>query len=205
MDPHTAENRQTYDEIAPLYDGRQADELFGVFVEPFDRLCALLAPGTLVADLGCGPGRQLEHLSGRGLRVVGVDLSLGMLALAAARVPGRVAAGDLRAVPLRSGCLDGAWSSYALLHLDDDGLAAALRELRRVLRPGAPAALLLASGEGASRDPVPYASDHARWFHLRSLDRVRELAAAAGLEVLWSDVVPEGWRSPARLLVRARG
>lgn len=203
MDPRTAENRQTYDQIAPLYDGRLSDELFPVFVEPFDRLCARLSPGALVADLGCGPGRQFGWLRQRGCEVLGVDLSVGMLALAADRAAGRVAAGDLRALPLRSAVLDGAWSSYALLHLDDDGLAAALAELRRVLRPGAPAALLLATGDGASHDPVPYAPEHARWFHLRSLDRVRELAVAAGLEVVWSDVVPEAVRSPARLLLHA--
>lgn len=84
-------------------------------------------------------------------------------------------------LPLQTGCLGGAWSSYALLHLDNGRLAAALRELARVLAPGAPAALLLASGEGASHEDVPYAPGRARWFHLRSLGRVRELAVAAGL------------------------
>lgn len=203
MDPRTAENRRTYDEIAPLYDGRQPDELYPVAVEPFDRLCAALSPGSTVADLGCGPGRQFGPLRARGFRVLGVDLSAGMLARAALRAPGRLVIGDLRRLPLRSGSLDGAWSSYALLHLDDHDLELALAELARVLRPGAPAALLLASGSGPSHEPVPYAPEHARWFHRRSLHRVRELAVRAGLEVLWSDVVLECWRSPARLLVRA--
>ena len=145
MDPRTAENRRTYDAVAPLYDGRQSDELYPVAVEPFDRLCSALEPGALVADLGCGPGRQLPQLQARGFEVLGVDLSE---------------------------------------------------------RPGAPAALLLASGSSEAHEPVPYAPKHARWFFVRGLDRVRELAAGAGLDVLWSDVVPEEKRSPVRLLVR---
>ena len=205
MDARTAHNRRTYDAVAQLYDARLADEQFPVFVEPFRRLCDGLRPGALVADLGCGSGRQLGHLSDRGPQVVGVDLSLGMLAVAAGRAAGRLVAGDLRALPLRSAVLDGAWSSYALLHLDDDGLAAALGEVARVLRPGGSAALLLASGEGAAQEPVAYAPDRSRWFYLRSRERVVELSTAAGLEVLWSDVVPEAVRSPVRVLARRPG
>jgi SAM-dependent methyltransferase len=202
LDHQTAHNRQTYDAIAALYDARQTDELHGVMVEPFERLCAVLPTGALVADLGCGPGRHLPLLADRGLRVLGVDLSEGMLTAARGRMPGRLVCADLRALPLASAVLEGAWSSYALLHLDDAGLAVALREVARVLAPGGHVALLLASGEGGTEESVPYADEHSRWFHLRSHDRAVELCRRAGLGVLWSDLVPEAKRLPVRLLAR---
>jgi SAM-dependent methyltransferase len=170
-----------------------------VVPEAFGWLLERVPVGGLVADLGCGPGRDVALLREYGRRAVGVDLSSGMLALAATRAPGVLALGDLRALPLRDGCCDGIWSSYALLHLDDAGLAQALREAHRVLRPGGTASLVLAAGAGGCA-PVPYAPEHARVFFARDVDVVTRLCGQAGLEVLVADVVPEAWRSPVRVL-----
>ncbi|MBW3551381.1 MAG: insulinase family protein, partial [Proteobacteria bacterium] len=93
-----------------------------------------MSAGGLVADLGCGPGHDLVRLAERGLVVVGVDASSGMLARAAARAPGRLATGSCA----------GVWSSYALLHLDDAELQEALFAVARVLAPGGVAVLVLA-------------------------------------------------------------
>lgn len=155
--------------------------------------------GALVADLGCGPGRHLAELAGRGVVPVGIDLSSGMLGRARRRCDWLVQA-DLRALPLRSGSLDGVWSSYALLHLDPAGLAAALAEAVRVLRPGGALAVVLASGEGARCEPVPYAPEVTRWFHRHSAAQVGAEAASLSLQVRRLDVVPEAHRSPLRLV-----
>ena len=50
-----------------------------------------LRPGTLVADIGCGPGRHAHALARRGIGVVGVDISARFVALAAAAGPGGTA------------------------------------------------------------------------------------------------------------------
>lgn len=44
----------------------------------------------IVVEVGCGTGRLVDHLASRGARVLGVDLSAGMLAVAAGRVSGRL-------------------------------------------------------------------------------------------------------------------
>lgn len=201
MDEQTAHNRATYDAIATAYDARLPQHS-GVSMHLLDRLCDRLPAGALVADLGCGPGRDLKTLQDGGFRVVGVDLSAGMLTYAASRAPGRVVAADLRALPIGDATVDGVWSSYALLHLDADGLIRAVTEVSRVLRPGGVAALVLASGEGAVLEPVGYAPEHDRWFHLHRLENVTAACWAAGLTVLDADMVPEASRSPVRLLAR---
>jgi SAM-dependent methyltransferase len=124
-----------------------------------------------------------------------------MLARAQPRLPDRLVCGDLRALPLRTGSLDGVWSSYALLHLDDAGLQTAFAEVARVLRSGGTAAVLLAS-EGDGEQVVPYAEDRTRWFFTRDLDVATATARAVGLEVLDADVVPDATRAPIRLLLR---
>lgn len=42
-------------------------------------VAASLPPGTVVADIGCGHGRDIALLPAGGFRVIGIDLSLGQL------------------------------------------------------------------------------------------------------------------------------
>ena len=136
-----------------------------------------------------------------GFDAVGVDLSLGMLRSGTGRAGGRLLRGDLRALPLTGGCLDGAWSSYALLHLDDDGLLAALRGLCRVLRPGGVAVLVTASS-GSGREQVAYAPAYERVFFTRSGTTLAAAVRSAGLEVVDLASDPDGWRAPVRVVAR---
>ena len=126
--------RESYDRVAGTYAARVGGELAG---KPADRrLLDALAAGAdgLVGDLGCGPGHVAAYLADRGARVVGVDLSPGMLRQAPPGLP--VVAGDLRALPLADGALATAVAFYSLIHLPPGTEVAALTEVRRVLRPG---------------------------------------------------------------------
>ena len=93
-------------------------------------------------DVCCGTGDFLLALGkefGPGLRLTGADLSAAMLSVAGTRLPGvpliRTAAGEL---PFPDGSFDLVTISFATrnLFLDKENLLAALREFRRVLRPG---------------------------------------------------------------------
>ncbi|GII64248.1 methyltransferase [Sphaerisporangium krabiense] len=89
---------------------------------------------TLVADLACGTGIVTARVAAP--RVIGIDLSHGMARLAAARLPGRVARGDVTAVPLADGSVDAVVMIWLLHLLDHAASARALAEAARVLRPG---------------------------------------------------------------------
>lgn len=98
-------------------------------------------PGDRVLDVGCGPGffvAEILEAVGHEGSVVGVDLSPQMLEVAAKR------AGDVPNVefiesaatplPLPDASFDRALTVQVLEYVDD--VAGALRELRRVVRPG---------------------------------------------------------------------
>lgn len=90
-----------------------------------------------IADIGCGNGVYLAELTRRGHagRMLGVDLSAGMLRSARERVPGAaLVAGDAAALPLADGTCDVALAMHMLYHVP--GPEAAVRELRRVTRRG---------------------------------------------------------------------
>ncbi len=92
--------------------------------------------GRGVLDVACGPGLYAEELVARGARVIGLDQSPRMVELSRQRVPaGEFHVHDL-ADPigwLPDGSVDLVLFALALEYVDDR--TAALRELRRVLRP----------------------------------------------------------------------
>ncbi len=150
------------------------------------RFLELLPPRGRVADVGCGPGLDGDRIGRAGFGAVGVDLSSGMLRLAAARLPGRVVQGDVRAIPLRPG----AWSGlvrrcFCTTERETDTV---LRELRGSLAAGGVLALVTAVGEGERFEEVPYAEGSMRWFVYRSRPGLEAQLEKAGLHVLYSDV-----------------
>src|ERR1700687_5560276 len=100
-----------------------------------------------VIDVGCGNGAYLRRLLGRLPRLFGIDLSRGMVVeiANAADAPARpaLAVADVQALPLRERCADVVLAMHMLYHVPD--IALAVRELRRVLRPGG---VLLAATNG---------------------------------------------------------
>jgi SAM-dependent methyltransferase len=111
------------------------------------RTLVALVPGRRVLDVGIGPGADaLEVVSARPARhLLGLDRSGPMLRLAArrgrrTRVELPLVQGDALALPFRAGSLDGV-TFHSVLYLLPDPLSA-LREARRVLRPGGAVALL---------------------------------------------------------------
>jgi ubiquinone/menaquinone biosynthesis C-methylase UbiE len=196
-----AHTRATYDAIAEVYDARMRTYVIeGWLARALDRVAAVAGA---VADLGCGTGWLGSALADRGCQVVGVDLSAGMLRVAAARLPGRVVQGDLRRLPIRDGGVDAVWSVYALLHVPRVDLATALGEVRRVLRPGGLAVLALATGEGEVCEPVSYAPACTRWFVHHGRHGVEAACAAAGLTVEEAVEEPDERRRPLWLTATA--
>src|SRR5262245_27375779 len=99
------------------------------------------APGHRVIDIGCGPGfyaaELLDRVGPQG-SIVGIDASAAMLAAAARRCGGRGSArfheAQATSLPVESESFDRALSVQVLEYVAD--VPAALREIRRVLRPG---------------------------------------------------------------------
>ena len=111
----------------------------GYFAEVLRRELPEARRRPVVLDLGCGGGLVAEALAQRGCAVLGVDASLPSLRTARrhARAGGaRVAyvSGDAARLPLGDGAVDAVVAADVLEHVDD--LAAVLREVARVLRPG---------------------------------------------------------------------
>ncbi len=92
-----------------------------------------------IADLGCGPGHVVDHLSGLGLAVVGYDLSPGQIAQARSAFPdSQFRVGDLAALDNADSSVGGIVSRYSLIHMLPSRLCDVFGEWMRVLESGAP-------------------------------------------------------------------
>jgi len=176
--------QQSYAAIAGKYADRW-DQAENRWVEQsLIRLAEDLPAGALVADVGCGPGKDTLRLRGLGFRAHGFDLSHAMLT--ARDVPGQVRA-DLRELPLRDGVLDGLWCIAVLLHLPRETVPGALAEFRRVLRPGGHAVISVAEGDGEGWERYPFLDGVPdRYFVYHPREAFAESLAAAGFETLWT-------------------
>ncbi len=106
--------------------------------------------GERVLDAGSGWGVYYQRLKANPqmphIHYVGMDLSVGMLENHDAK--GRVVAGDVQKLPFASGIFDVVMANHMLYHVQD--ISAALRELKRVLKPGG---VLMASTNSANTMP----------------------------------------------------
>jgi SAM-dependent methyltransferase len=178
----------------------------------------LLGPvaGRLIVEVGCGAAAAGRWLAGQGARVVGVDLSAGMLRQArlgadrsGVRVP--LVQADATRLPIRDGCADLAFTAFGAVPFVDDS-AAVMREVYRVLRPGGrwvfavthpirwiflddpgEAGLVAVHSYFDRRPYVEYDETGAASYveHHRTLgDRIRELVAAG---FVLSDLIEPEW------------
>ncbi|WP_406049928.1 class I SAM-dependent methyltransferase [Kribbella sp. NBC_00889] len=135
MTDHLADIRTSYDTVAVSY--AELVQEGPPFEAPTLDLFGKLAEGGPVLDVGCGPGRVVGLLADRGLPVIGIDLSPGMIDVARRDHPGldyRV--GSMTALDLPDGELGGVVSWWSVIHLPRDVVPQAFAEFHRVLRPG---------------------------------------------------------------------
>lgn len=142
-------------------------------------LLALLdaSPGHTLLNVGAGQGSFSRLLAARSFDVTSVEDSPAAVEVLRERVGGDVVQADAAALPFPDGSFDAVVLGEVLEHLQDD--AGALREARRVLRPGGVVAV------SVPRNPAWYGGSD-RWAgHVRRYSREALLAAfrAAELDV----------------------
>ena len=121
---------EDYLELYSHRDSREAER-------QADFVTARLEPSgdDAVLDLACGAGRHTEALRRRGLRVLGVDLSLVLLAHPP-RIPS--VAGDMRSLPFRHASFDlilNFFTSFGYFESERENFRV-LEEIARLLVPG---------------------------------------------------------------------
>jgi ubiquinone/menaquinone biosynthesis C-methylase UbiE len=127
----------SFDRVADVYDASRAvpPDAEAAIADGIARALGPNAAPARLLDVGVGTGRIAVPVSGRGVRVTGVDVAPAMLAkLAAKRSSVRAAVAAAAKLPFADATFDGALFVH-LLHLVADP-GAILREAARVVRDG---------------------------------------------------------------------
>jgi SAM-dependent methyltransferase len=193
-----------YDAIARLYDpwSRSVVEDIEFYVEEARR------SGGPVLELGIGTGRVALPVAAAGIRVIGVDPSVGMLDVARARAAAAGVEVDLRVGDMRDPPVDERVPLVvipfrALLHMKTDrDRRLALRAVRRLLLPGghfifdvfAPARDDIEATHGRWIEREPGIWERADWDeHARTLTlSVRDADAHSTMSLAWLEA--HEWR-----------
>jgi SAM-dependent methyltransferase len=131
--------KTSYDQVAADYAEKFKDEMDD---KPFDRDCLdrlAREVGNLgpICDMGCGPGQIARYLHRQGVEAVGVDLSPRMVAEAQRLNPEiPFHQGDMLSLSDADHSWGGIAAFYCIIHIPRNQVVDALRELKRVLKPG---------------------------------------------------------------------
>ncbi|SDD36978.1 class I SAM-dependent DNA methyltransferase [Auraticoccus monumenti] len=196
-----AGTRTAYDAVAESYARMLPDTRYEAALDlaMVEHLLVRLGPGAQLLDAGCGTGRMLTHLTALDptLRLSGVDLSPGMVAVARRAHPSiDLAVADLAALPHPDGELDGVMAWYSIIHTPPSALAPLLGELHRVLRPGGLLLLGYQAGTGHRVIDRPYGHDVELGAFLHHTPYVCDALLRAGFTV--DTVLDRGAREQER-------
>lgn len=181
-------------DLADYYDQEAADraerKLGERRIEARTRFRALLPPSPSFLEVGPGAGRDSGAFVEAGIDVVGVDLSHEQSRHASMSGAGPVVA-TVRQMPFADGSFDALWTMSTLMHVPDSAIELALAELRRVLSPGALAAIGVWGGPDIEGTGDKDAYDPPRLFSRRSDARWETLLATLGTVEQFENWHPE--------------
>lgn len=181
-------SKNYFDNVAGQWD-KMRESFFSVSVRDKAMSVAAVRPGKLAADIGAGTGFISEGLVGRGLRVIAVDQSEGILAEMKKKFAGNDAIdyrpGDVENLPIDDESVDYVFANMLLHHAENP--AAAIAEMARILHRGA--ALVITDLDEHSFEFLR-TEQHDRWMGFRRED-LRQWFADAGLENIAVDCAGE--------------
>ncbi len=125
------------------FRGKYPDEFVVRFVAgKFFKLLPAKRKTVRVLDLGCGPGRHVIFLAQEGFKAYGIEASPSAVKLCRKklkelRLPAQVRVGDFVSLPYPDNYFDAVIDCASLQHNRIASVRRIVREVRRVLKPGA--------------------------------------------------------------------
>ena len=124
---------ESYNKTAEDYAAR----VEGLFPEEQAESFLSYLPGSsLILDLGCGSGRDAKNFTERGYKVIGIDLSEKLLAIASKNAPkADFRLMDITDLDFSDNYFNGVWAAGSLLHIPKKDIPDVTEGIYRILKP----------------------------------------------------------------------
>lgn len=168
--------------------------------EQINQFVKLLPKGAKVLDAGSAGGRDTNLLSLKGLDVIGLDISKGLLSIARKNYPHlKFIEGNFLSLPFKNDSFDGVWSHASLVHLETiDDVRKALSEFFRVLKLNGVLHVLVKAQIGNNKTQVISDSiiKHNRFFQYFKEDEIKKLIQDTGFNIIYFEHYREIDKNP---------
>jgi ubiquinone/menaquinone biosynthesis C-methylase UbiE len=179
-----SETREYFDAVADRWDEMRR-KFFGEGVRQAAIRAANIDSSSVVADVGTGTGFLAEAALAAGARVIGIDVSEGMLEQVRSRFPSdrfEARPGDVEALPLETNEIDAVLANMVLHHAENPSRA--IREMVRVLKPGGK---LVITDADEHQEEWLRTEQHDRWLGFKRTEIETWFAEAGLIDVAVGD------------------
>ena len=187
---------ETYDKIAEDWHKDHTQDSW--WVEETDAFLARLPEAGSVLDVGCGSGVKAKYMMERGFKVVGIDISEGLLAIARREFPN----GDFRNLSMHDldsvvESFDGVFAQASLLHIPKKDAADVVRKMAARAKPGGHVYISVKQArEGTPEEEIKAEDDYGyvyeRFFSYYTSEELKAFMEAADLTVVVSSASVSG-------------
>jgi ubiquinone/menaquinone biosynthesis C-methylase UbiE len=182
---------ETYDKASSCFANRNG---FTPNANIVDSFLSNIVPAGVILDVGCGEGRDILAFRQRGYKVVGMDISLGMLAIAKDQNNlACIMQSDMRSIPVASSSISGLWSWASIHHIPKAETLATFEEFRRVLKPKG--AILITTKMGSGESMV-FTYGLPRFFAFYESGELEEICSKSGfsqIQISTSTIANQTW------------
>ncbi|MFH0752072.1 MAG: class I SAM-dependent methyltransferase [archaeon] len=172
---------ESYNQTASEYANKTAD----LRPEGLEKFLDYLKPCSYVLDLGCGAGRDARRFLDKGHRVVGIDLSSGLLGIARRDVPeAEFKLMDITNLEFAPDTFDGICALASMVHVPKSCMFSALRGCYRILSDKGIMYVSVKRGDGESMTPDARYGGVQKFWSFFQQDEIEGLLHATGFEVV---------------------
>lgn len=156
-------------------------------MKEFKNFISRLKKGSLVLDLGCGPGLDSEMFSKEGFKVIGVDFSENMIESAKTRVESaEFKVMNVKKLDFEDEFFDAVWANAILLHIFKKDIPLVLNEIFRVLKKGGVLFVSVKEGDGEILKPDARYGGVEKFWSFFQEDEIKNELKKAGFKILVS-------------------
>ena len=151
------------------------------FTPEIEAFSSFLKKGDHVLDVGCAGGHIAEALQAQGLKVTGIDVAPIFIEKAQALVPkAEFMLMDIRHLTFETHSFEGIWAKAILLHLTLEDIGFALKEFKRILKPGGVAFICMKKGQGSQLAEGSLGAKNPLHYTFVDMDQLKSLLVLAG-------------------------